>query len=156
MQKMSQIPYKKTIKKSAKLAELTSIKQGKVKSFDGTHIYYRSSGKGIPIICCNGFGVPNLFLKHLENLLKQNYQTIIWDYRGHGESDPPKKTKNTTVEALVKDCKSVLDTLKVKKGILLGYSLGTQVIYEFYHRYPTRVAGLIACLGTYGRPMDTF
>ncbi len=148
--------YKKTVKKNAKLAQLVSLREGKVKSFDKTSIYYRSTGNGFPIIFCSGFGVPNLFLKYIENFFKQNYQTIVWDYRGHGESENPKKIENSTVEALVEDCKAVLDRLKIKKAVLLGYSLGTQVIFEFYRRYPNRVAGLIACLGTYGRPMDTF
>src|SRR5258706_3306049 len=123
--------YKQTIKKSAKLAQLLSFKEGKVRSFDKTRIYYRSTGKGFPIVCCSGLGVPNLFLKYLENFFKQNHQTIIWDYRGHGESETPQKIENSTVEALIEDCRAVLDVLKIKKAILFGYSLGTQVIFEF-------------------------
>ena len=56
----------------------------------------------------------------------------------------------------VRDLKAVVDANGVKKAILIGHSLGVQVILEFYRRYPERVAALIPTLGTYGHPMDTF
>jgi pimeloyl-ACP methyl ester carboxylesterase len=34
--------------------------------------------------------------------------------------------------------------------------MGCQVLFEFWRRYPRRVAGLIPICGPYGRPMDTF
>lgn len=132
------------------------MKEGHAISFDGTKIHYRAVGQGIPIVCCNGLGVPSFFWKYFESHFKHRFQVIVWDYRGHGESGSPKKEKNASVDGLIEDCKAVLDALEVKKAILVGFSLGTQVILEFYGRYPERVIGLIPCLGTYGRPMDTF
>lgn len=146
----------KTIKNKAKLAQLVRMKEGEVRSFDGTRIFYHSIGQGIPLICCNGLGVPTFFWKFFENFFKHSHQVVIFDYRGHGNSASPKNMKNSTVEALVEDAKAVLDTLEIKKGVFIGFSLGTQVILEFYRSYPKRVSALIPCLGTYGKPMDTF
>ncbi len=145
----------KTIKNNAKLSQLVRMKEGEVKSFDGTHIHYKSVGQGLPIVCCNGLGVPSFFFKYLENFFKHTHQVIIWDYRGHGESETPKKLDNTSVFALVEDCKAVLDHLKVKKAVLVGFSMGTQVILEMYRKYPRYIMGLIPLMGTYGNPMDT-
>ncbi|MGH9390580.1 MAG: alpha/beta fold hydrolase, partial [Vicinamibacteria bacterium] len=50
---------------------------------------------------------------------------------------------------------ALLDSAAMEKAVLLGYSMGVQVIFEFYRLYPERVRGLIALLGTYGRPFDT-
>ncbi|MFO1518365.1 MAG: alpha/beta hydrolase [bacterium] len=146
----------KTIKNKTMLTQLVRTKEGDVRSFDGTRIHYRSVGQGIPIVCCSGLGVPSFFWKYLENFFKHTHQVIIWDYRGHGTSDVPKKPQHSTVDALVEDCKAVLDALKVKKAVFVGYSLGVQVILEFYRRNSKQVLALIPCLGTYGRPMDTF
>jgi pimeloyl-ACP methyl ester carboxylesterase len=146
----------KTIKNKAKLAQLVRMKEGEVRSFDGTRIFYRSIGQGTPLICCNGLGVPTFFWKFFENFFKHSHQVVIFDYRGHGNSASPKNMRNSTVEALVEDAKAVLDTLEIRKGVFIGFSLGTQVILEFYRSYPKRVSALIPCLGTYGKPMDTF
>ncbi len=146
----------RTIKRRGKLAELVFLKEGKVKSFDGTLIHYKSIGQGLPIVCCNGFGVNTFFWKYLENHFKQNYQVITWDYRGHGNSASPKDLTNASMDALLFDCKAVLNKLKVKKAIFVGFSLGSQIILEFYKRYPKSVKALIPCLGTYGKPIDTF
>jgi pimeloyl-ACP methyl ester carboxylesterase len=145
-----------TTKNKAKLAQLIRLKEGYAQSYDGTRIHYRAIGQGIPIICCNGLGVPSFFWKYLENFFKHNCQVVVWDYRGHGSSTSPKKMENATIDALVQDGKAVLDALEIRKGILIGFSLGTQVILEFYRRYPKYVLALIPCLGTYGKPMDTF
>jgi pimeloyl-ACP methyl ester carboxylesterase len=147
---------KKTSKHSTILAELIRTKRGFAKSFDGTRLHYRTTGKGPVMICCNGLGVPDFFWRDLESFFKFRYQVVVWDYRGHGSSEIPKKAENATIDALAQDCQAVLKTLKVKKAILVGFSLGTQVIFEFYRKYPEMVSALIPCLGTYGHPMDTF
>jgi len=146
----------KTTKIKARLAQLVRIREGDTKSKDGTRIHYRAIGQGLPILCCNGLGVPSFFWKYLEKSFKNLFQVVIWDYRGHGLSAPPKSMKRATVHALVEDSRAVLDALNLPKAVLIGYSLGVQVIFEFYRKHPKRVLGLVPCLGTYGRPMDTF
>ncbi len=146
----------KTTKRRGKLAELVYLKEGDVKSFDGTRIHYKAVGQGLPIVCCNGFGVNTFFWKYLENHFKQHYQVVTWDYRGHGHSGSPKDLQNATMDALLQDCKAVLNKLKIKKAIFVGFSLGSQIILDFYRRYPKSVKALIPCLGTYGKPIDTF
>ncbi len=149
-------PLALTQKNPGKLAQLIRLREGCVQSSDGTDIYYKSVGFGFPILLCNGMGVSTFFWKYLENAFKNHFQVITWDYRGHGRSAPPKDPDNVSVQALVEDCKAVIDELKVKKALFIGHSLGTQVVLEFYRRHPRHVAGIVSCLGTFGRPMDYF
>lgn len=135
---------------------MVRLQEGYTQSFDGTELYYKSIGRGYPIVLCNGMGVSTFFWKYLENHFKHDFQVITWDYRGHGRSAPPKKKKNINVQSLVEDCKSVCDALKVRKALFVGHSLGTQVVLEFYKTYPRYVGGIVSCLGTFGRPMDFF
>lgn len=143
-------------KNSGRLAQLLRLKEGFTHSPDGTSIYYKSVGLGFPIVLCNGMGVSTFFWKYLETAFKHDFQVITWDYRGHGRSAPPQNKNNVSVAALVEDCRAVCDELKVKKALFVGHSLGTQVVLEFYKRHPRYVAGMISCLGTFGRPMDFF
>ncbi|MFO1464465.1 MAG: alpha/beta hydrolase [bacterium] len=145
-----------TQKNPGKLAQLIRLREGFTKSADGTAIYYKSVGFGFPIVLCNGMGVSTFFWKYFENAFKHHFQVITWDYRGHGRSAAPKNRDNVSVEALVEDCKAVCDELKIKKALFIGHSLGTQVVLEFYRRHARYVAGIVSCLGTFGRPMDYF
>lgn len=148
-------------KSRGKMISLSSLKEGKIVSFDGTELFYRSfgknSGKSNPsIVCCNGLGVGTFFWVYLERAFRTLHQVVTWDYRGHGKSELKKNPKNYNLFALVKDLKAVVDELKLEKPVLVGHSLGVQVILEFYRRWPEKVGGMVLCFGTYGRPMDHF
>ncbi|MBI2981606.1 MAG: alpha/beta hydrolase [Deltaproteobacteria bacterium] len=140
-----------------KLFQIRTVKEGYAKSLDGTEIYFHSIGNGkIPIICCNGLGVSTFFWVYLERHFKETFQVVTWDYRGHGKSFLKKNTRNFTLKALTEDLRAVLKALKIKKGIFIGHSMGTQLILEFYRRHPKSVLAIISCLGYYGHPMDYF
>ena len=144
-------------RKRGKLVTLSTLTEGDAEGFDGTKLYYRSFGRGDPaIVCCNGLGVGTFFWVHLERAFHALHQVVTWDYRGHGHSALKKNPKNYNLNALVKDMKAVVDHLGIERPILIGHSLGVQVILEFYRRWPERVGGIILCFGTYGRPMDHF
>ncbi len=136
---------------------LVRLNEGFTKSFDGTKISYRSFGKGTPpLVCCNGLGVGTFFWAYLEKYFRFSQQVVTWDYRGHGKSELLPIPEHYNINALVEDALAVLDRLEIKKGIFIGHSLGTQVMFELYRRCPERIAGLILCFGTYGNVMNTF
>lgn len=144
-------------RRRGKMITLSTLKEGKVASFDGTELYFRSFGRGNPpIVCCNGLGVGTFFWVYLERAFRTAHQVVTWDYRGHGKSELKKNPKNYNLVALVKDLKALVDGQKLEKPVLIGHSLGVQVILEFYRRWPEKVGGMVLCFGTYGRPMDHF
>jgi pimeloyl-ACP methyl ester carboxylesterase len=49
-----------------------------------------------------------------------------------------------------------MDANKVERALLLGHSLGCQVILEFYRLFPDRALALVPMLGSFGRAADTF
>jgi pimeloyl-ACP methyl ester carboxylesterase len=147
-----------------------------ISSFDGSLIHTKTVGHGRPeIVCCNGLGVGSFFWMYLERALRTHHQFTTWDYRGHGRSELKKNPRNYNLDALVSDLKAVLDrptdarterknnhkagshsSNQTNRPVLVGHSLGVQVILEFYRRWPERVGGMVLCFGTYGRPMDHF
>jgi len=137
------------------------IIETRVTSDDGVELFVRKESlpgrsQGVPIICCNGVGVSTVFWSYIAKGFRALHPVVTWDYRGHGRSGPPPDLGKLTIEQNADDLRAVLDALEIERGILLGHSMGCQVILEFERRYPDRTAALVPMLGTYGRPLDTF
>lgn len=83
---------------------------------------------------------------------------MLWDYRGHGRSSTPAdpETSDLSIERFATDLRQIVGHLDLTTPpILVGHSMGCQVILEYAHRHPGEVAGLVPMLGTYARPLDT-
>lgn len=127
---------------------------------DGTRLYARQTAgrhaRGTPMICANGIGVSTCFWRYLEDHFADSRPVIAWDYRGHGNSEFPRDLDALTMESNADDLRRVMDAFGHERAVLLGHSMGCQVIYTFAHLFPERAAGLVPMLGTYGRPVHTF
>jgi pimeloyl-ACP methyl ester carboxylesterase len=131
--------------------------EGTIPTADGTKIWYRMEGEGPTLICQNGVGVTTTFWRDAAaRFARRGYRTILWDYRGHGQSDDPTDPAQVTLETCVDDLRTVLDALDVEVACLLGHSMGSQVGWEFYRAHPSRVAGLVPTLGTYRDAISSF
>lgn len=127
---------------------------------DGTRLYARQTAgknaRGTPMICQNGIGVSTFFWRYLEDHFSRTRPVICWDYRGHGQSEFPRDLDALTMEQNAEDLRRVLDAFGHERAILLGHSMGCQVIYAFAHAHPERTAMLVPMLGTYGQPVHSF
>ena len=132
-------------------------RSGRARSFDGTRIAWRISGRegGPTVVLSNGIGCDRVFFRYLIRDLAGPYRVIAWDYRGHGDSGLPKDRSLLTIDALIQDLRAVMDATKTDHAILAGFSLGVQLHFEFYARYPERVRALIALCGAYEHPVRT-
>jgi pimeloyl-ACP methyl ester carboxylesterase len=127
------------------------------KSFDGTKISYRVSGKGHEtILCFNGIGVAKWIWKPLEEYFKDRYKIVTWDYRGHGFSDTPKDVDSSHFDQLAKDALKLIDVLKIKKFHFIGHSAGLQIALDVIKARPSAAKSLISCLGSPGHVIDSF
>jgi len=130
---------------------------------DGTPIWYglrRASRPADrprrPAILCDGLGCDGFAWKYLQPDLARDRDVVHWHYRGHGRSGPPRDTARTDVPALARDLEGLLDHLRIRRAVLIGHSLGTQVILELARHSPGRIAALILVCGTYGKVTHTF
>jgi pimeloyl-ACP methyl ester carboxylesterase len=130
--------------------------EGYVSSYDGTRIHYRSEGDGIPLIACNGVLCSYGYWVYFRRFFRSRCRTVVWDYRGHGRSELPTHGSRIGIPSYCDDLKSVLDGLEIPKAVLVGHSMGVQVILEFYRRHPERVAALVPVSGTYAHASRTF
>lgn len=122
---------------------------------DGTRIAYRSHGAGPPIVLANGLSTSDFFWHHLRPRWAERHRVVSWDYKGHGASEPARSDAGTTIPALVDDLRRVMDAAAIERAVLLGFSMGCQVVLEAWRTFPDRIAGLGLVLGPAGRLFDT-
>jgi pimeloyl-ACP methyl ester carboxylesterase len=93
---------------------------------EGVSIRYEVEGEGPPLVLQHGLGlaIEQWHLGGYVEKLKNDYQLILIDARGHGASDKPHDPEAYRVERQVADVVTVLDDLSIGKAHYLGYSMG--------------------------------
>ena len=85
---------------------------------DGVKIHYEIHGSGPTILLSHGYSSTARMWDGQIAALKDRYQVIVWDFRGHGESDYP-ADQNLYSEALtVNDMAALLDVVGERRGLL--------------------------------------
>ncbi|OFZ19879.1 MAG: hypothetical protein A2X94_14560 [Bdellovibrionales bacterium GWB1_55_8] len=147
---------KKSVAERSRLGDFRPpVTHGYLKSFDGTKLFYSTEGLGKPLIFCYGLVCSSLHWTYQIEHFRQGYKTIWFDYRGHHNSEVPANLKTLTLENIARDLRILLDELQVEKPVLLGHSMGVNVVLEFYRQNPDRVAGMVLANGTAQRPLET-
>ncbi len=96
---------------------------------EGIKIYYEIEGEGPPVIMIHGFAANiqgNWKDSNWVDVLKEDYQLILVDCRGHGKSDKPKDADQYG-EKINDDIVKLLDHLSIKKANFFGYSMGARI-----------------------------
>jgi pimeloyl-ACP methyl ester carboxylesterase len=114
-------------------------KQARVGDID---ISYKTFGKGDPILLIMGYAGSMyawdpVFLKELST----NHTVIIFDNRGIGNTTVG--SKNFTIQQFATDSAGLLNTLKINKSNVLGYSMGGMIAQQLTLDYPDKVNDLI-------------
>ena len=126
-------------------------------SSDGTWIFWESAGAGAPaVVLCDGVGCAGYIWRRLAPELAHHHRVIHWNYRGHARSGQPADPERVTIADAVDDLVAVLDAAGEQRAVLVGHSMGVQVVLEAHRRAPQRVAALVLVCGSPGRPLDTF
>lgn len=103
--------------------------------------YLDWGGNGQVLVMICGLGDTPFLFEDLAEQLSPQLRVIAYSRRGHGKSKTQEEKYDN--ETLVSDLKFLLDTLKIDKANLLGWSMGGNEITEFALRYPDRVNKLI-------------
>jgi pimeloyl-ACP methyl ester carboxylesterase len=110
---------------------------------DGVQIYYEVHGEGPVILLSHGYSsTSGMWAGQIEPLSK-SHKLIIWDMRGHGQSDYPADQAAYSEEATVADMAALLDLAGAKTAIVGGLSLGGYMSLAFNRTHPDRVSALL-------------
>ena len=107
-----------------------------------THIFYTSSGTGLPcLVMHGGLGLDHTYLRGLDNL-GDVLRLIYYDHRHNGRSGrPPLDTLTHT--QLADDAEALRQHLGLGKVAVLGHSYGGFIALEYALRHPDSLSHLL-------------
>jgi pimeloyl-ACP methyl ester carboxylesterase len=121
---------------------------------EGPTIRGEAAGEGPPIVLCHGITATRHSVVHGSKALQRaGRRVIVYDARGHGESDPAPGGSGYDYLELVDDLESVVDAEVGEKPFILGgHSMGAHTAVAYALRSPQRLAGLVVIGPTYTGP----
>lgn len=105
-----------------------------------------ATGEGPPVVLCHGITATRRQVLHGSKALpRAGYEVIVYDARGHGESEPAAVGEGYGYPRLVEDLERIVDE-QVGEGrfLLGGHSMGAHTAVGYALRHPDRLAGLVA------------
>ena len=110
---------------------------------DGVAIYYEVHGEGPVILLSHGYSATSQMWKGQVEALSKTHKLVIWDMRGHGQSDYPDDPAAYSEAATVADMAALLDMVGADKAVIGGLSLGGYMSLAFNRAHPERVSALL-------------
>lgn len=107
--------------------------------FRGGKVQYSDRGKGRAIVLLHGFLESSEIFSELTSDLARSYRVISIDLPGHGGT--PSLGYTHTMEFMAECVKSVLDSIGLRKYVMIGHSMGGYVALAFAEKFPQQLAG---------------
>lgn len=123
-----------------------SAQNGSYANVNGVKLYYETYGKGQPLVLLHFFTGSHKVWEPWIDSLSQDYQLIIPDLRGHGNSNNPSKKFRHKDSA--KDIYALMDELKIKEFKAIGTSSGGMTLIHMATMDSTRIDAMILIGGT--------
>lgn len=101
---------------------------------------YAEAGQGTPVVLLHGFPLSSVIWHEQQQRLSAHYRVITPDLRGHGQSPAPLGVYE--MDLMARDVLATLDSLDIKKAIILGHSMGGYVTLAAWKLAPERFLAL--------------
>ena len=103
---------------------------------DGVAIHYEVHGQGPAILLSHGYSATCRMWDGQIAALRDRFQVIVWDMRGHGESDYPTDPAAYSEAATVEDMAAILRACSIQRAVIGGLSLGGYMSLAFHRAHP--------------------
>ncbi len=111
---------------------------------DGVKLHYEVHGENGPVILLShGYSATAQMWRGQIAALSAKHRLVLWDMRGHGQSDYPADQAEYSEEKTVADMAAILDAVGAETAIVGGLSLGGYMSLGFYAKHPERVTALL-------------
>ncbi len=114
-----------------------------LKKVNGLTMYYEIHGEGESIVFIPGFSHDHTAWAGIARLLEQDYQVILLDNRGTGQTDVP--VGPYTIETMAADIAGLCVQLGIQQAHFVASSMGGFILQVLAHQYPSLVkSGVIS------------
>jgi len=107
------------------------------------NMYYEVHGEGPPLLLTHGYSSTSAMWHGQVEALARDHKVILWDMRGHGQSDYPDGPAAYSEALTVGDMAAILDAVGTERAIIGGLSLGGYMSLAFARAHPERTRALL-------------
>ena len=119
-----------------------SESQSRFATLDRVRVHYTSAGRGREaLVFVHGWMCNLNFWRLQAPAFARRMRVIAIDLPGHGQSDKPRIAYTQDLFARAVD--AVLRDAGVRRAVLVGHSMGTPVVRQFYRHCPQKVLALV-------------
>ena len=119
---------------------------GTITTKDGTEIYYKDWGSGLPAVFCHGWPLTaDAWESQMAYLATNGYRCIAHDRRGHGRSSQP--WTGNDMDTYADDLADLIETLGLHDTTLIGHSTGGGEVARYIGRHGTKRIAKVVLLG---------
>jgi 3-oxoadipate enol-lactonase len=104
-------------------------------------LYYEVAGQGDPLLLIHGLGSSTRDWEAQKAFFAPTYQVVVFDVRGHGQSDKPPGPYTMTQFAV--DTAGLLDSLNVGPTHVVGISMGGMIAFQLVVTRPDLCRSLV-------------
>lgn len=105
-------------------------------------IAYTKTGAGdTALVFVHGWAINKEYWKNQVDAFSKRYTVVTVDLGGHGASGHERN--HWKIEDFSDDVMAVIDSLSLNKVILVGHSMGGDIILDIAYKIPDRIAGFI-------------
>ena len=116
-------------------------------SVEGIGVRYKAAGRGEPaIVFVHGWTCDMTSFRFQFSEFAKTHRVIAVDLPGHGQSDKPEVVYS--MDLFARSIDAVLKDAGVARAVLVGHSMGTPVVRQFYRLHPEKTVALVAVDGS--------
>ena len=130
----------------------TGFTETRIRGHDGTDLAVQVSGDGPLVVLANGLGGSLRAWGPFLRRFRSRRRIVSWDYRGLYRSGPPSDVSAVTIEDHAADLGAVLEWVGGGPAVLVGWSMGVQIVVEYALGHRADVSGLVLVAGAPGDP----
>lgn len=110
---------------------------------NGVNIYYEMHGAGPTLLLTHGYSATSKMWAGQIGPLSKKYRVVVWDMRGHGQTDYPEDEALYSEAETLADMAMLLDVAGPREAIIAGLSLGGYMSLAFQLAHPERTRALM-------------
>jgi pimeloyl-ACP methyl ester carboxylesterase len=110
------------------------------------HLYYEDHGSGQPVVLIHGYPLSSAsWEKQVPVLLDAGFRVVAYDRRGFGKSSQP--TSGYNYDTFAEDLHHVINHLKLKDFVLVGFSMGGGEVARYIGRHGSKHVSKAVIMG---------